>query len=62
MYFEAHKLNVVTEKFVARKVCKMLTEKGAKGYTLIMAGAWVPTTFTPMNPRPRWWKTFLRSK
>lgn len=38
MFHKATKLILVTENFVAAKVCKLILQAGAKGYTLVPAG------------------------
>jgi nitrogen regulatory protein PII len=38
MYHKGIKISIVTERFIVKTVCKLLTEMGAKGYTIILAG------------------------
>ncbi len=38
MFHEAIKLNIITEHFLARRVCRIIESSGGKGYTLTEVG------------------------
>lgn len=38
MLQKAFKIIIVTEKFISHKICKMIEQSGARGFTLVPAG------------------------
>lgn len=38
MFYDAIKLIIITEKLISRKVCEIIEQAGAKGYTMVPAG------------------------